>query len=68
MDNNQQYNNTFAEFQTGNTDQLYPLERTECNGEYWNDLMVEALGPNSHDGMPNNIEGDFGSDHLQMEL
>ena len=30
--------------------------------------MVEALGPNSHDGMPNNIEGDFGSDHQQMEL
>ena len=44
---NQQYNNTFADFQTGNTDQLYPLERTECNDEYWNDLMVDALGPNS---------------------
>ena len=64
----QQYNNTFADFQTGNADQLYPLERTECNGEYWNDLMVEALGPNSHDGMPNNIEGDFGSDPQHMEL
>ena len=68
MDNQDTYNNTFAEFRTGNTDQLYPVERTECNGEYWNDLMVEALGPNSHDGMPNNIEGDFGSDHQHMEL
>ena len=70
MDNqhyNQHYNNTI-DIQTENTDQLYPLERTECNNEYWNDLMVEALGPNSHDSMPSNIEGDFESDHQPTEL
>ena len=65
---NQQYNNTSADFQTGNTDQLYPLERTECNGEYWNDLIVEALRPNSHDGLPSNVEGDLGYDHQYTEL
>ena len=64
---NQHYNNTL-DIQTENTDQLYPLERTECNAEYWNDLMVEALGPNSHDSMPSNIEGDFESDHQPTEL
>ena len=68
MDSQNTFNNTFTDFQTGNTDQLYPVERTECNGEYWNDLMVEALGPNSHDGMPSNVEPDFGSDHQHMEL
>ena len=45
---NQQYEKTKV-FQTGHTDPLYPVERTE---EYWNDLLVEALGPNSHDDMP----------------
>ena len=64
----QNYCNTFADLQTGTTDQLYPIERTECNGEYWNDLIVEALGPNSHDGMPSNVDGDFGSDHQTMGL
>ena len=63
----QHYNNTL-DIQTENTDQLYPLDRTECNNEYWNDLMVEALGPNSHDSMPSNIEGDFESDHQPTEL
>ena len=63
----QNYNNTI-DIQTENSDQLYPLERTECNNEYWNDLMVEALGPNSHDSMPSNIEGDFESDHQPTEL
>ena len=63
---NQHYNNTL-DIQTENTDQLYPLERTECNAEYWNDLMVEALGPNSHDGMPNNVEGDCESGHQHTD-
>ena len=30
--------------------------------------MVEALGPNSHDGMPSNVEGDLGYDHQYTEL
>ena len=64
----QNYCNTFADFQTENTNQLYPIERTEGNGEYWNDLMIEALGPNSHDGMPSNVDGDFGSDHQHIGL
>ena len=64
----QNFNNTFADFQTENTNQLYPIERTECNGEYWNDLMVEALGPDSHDGMPSNVDGDFVSDHQHIGL
>ena len=64
---NQNYNNTL-DIQTENTDQLYPLETTECNNEYWNDLMVEALGPNSHDSMPSNIDRDFESDHQPTEL
>ncbi len=64
---NQHYNNTFANFETGNSsEQLYPIERTDSNGQYWNDLMIEALGPNSHDGMPNNVDGDC--DHQHMEL
>ena len=65
MDN--QYINTFADFQTENNDQLYPVERTECNSGYWGDLMVDALGPGTHDAMPNNVDGDFGSGHEQME-
>ena len=63
---NQHYDNTL-DTQTENTDQLFPLERTDCNAEYWNDLMVEALGPNSHDSMPNNVEGDFESDHQHTD-
>ena len=59
---------TFADFETGNNDQLYPLERTECNREYWNALMAEALGPDTHDHMPSNVEGDFGSNPQHFEL
>ena len=58
----QQHNNT-TDFQIENTDPLFPVERTE---EYWNDLMVDALGPDSHDGMHSNIEGDV--DHHHSEL
>ena len=62
QNNNQQFNNTL---QSGNTDQIYSLERTE---EYWNDLMVDALGPDVHDGMPSNIEGDFDHQHTELAL
>ena len=64
QNNNQQFNNTI-DLQTGNTDPIYLLERTE---EYWNDLMVDALGPNAHDGMPSNIEGDFDNQHTELAL
>ena len=61
---NENYINTYADNTYENTyadNQLYPLEGTECNceycnGEYLNDLMVEA------------IEGDLRSDNQYMEL
>ena len=64
----QNYNTFQTEFQTGNTDSMYPLERTETNGEYWNDLLVEALGPNSQDGIPSNVDGDFKAVKITLEL
>ena len=58
----QQHNNT-TEFQIENTDPLYPVERTK---EYWNDLMVDALGPDTHDGMYSNIEVDIDHNHSEL--
>ena len=46
----QNYCNTFADLQTENTDQLYPI------------------GSNTADGMPDNVEDDFGSDPQLKEL
>ena len=65
MDNQQDltHNNTNADFQMGNTDPMYSLERTE---EYWNDLKVDALGPDTHDGMHSNIEGDIDHNHSEL--
>ena len=51
---NQEYNNTF-DLKTESTDQMFPLERTECKDKYWNDLIEDALGPDSHDQIPRGI-------------
>ena len=64
----QQFNtsvdNTSSEFLIVNNDPLYPFERQEGWGDV---LMVEALGTGTHDAMPSNVEGEFGTEHQYIQ-
>ena len=65
----QQFTNTSSDMQTNGQDseQLFPLDRLENNGDYWNDLVTEALGPDQHD-MDSNIEIDTATEHYHVTL
>ena len=63
-----QFSNTHAQFSTDfSSEQFFPANKLENNGDYWNDLMVDALGESSHD-MQSNIEDFSQPDHQDMQL
>ena len=70
MDNEfQQFSNTSSDMQTNGQDSppLFPLDRLENSGDYWNDLVTEALGPDQHI-MDSNIENDTATEHYHVTL
>ena len=70
MDNGyQQFSNTSSDIQNNGSDSetLFPLDRLENSGDYWNDLVTEALGPDQHD-MDSNIEIDTATEHYHVTL
>ena len=70
MDNGyQQFSNTSSDMQNNGQDSepLFPLDRLEISGDYWNDLVTEALGPDQHI-MDSNIENDTAMEHYHVTL
>ena len=64
---NQQFISTSSDMQTSGQDseQLFPVDRLENNGDYWNDLVTAALGQDQH-VMDSNIQHDDPSQHYHV--
>ena len=65
---NQQHNNTVSDMQFSNasTGELFPVDRLENNENYWNDLMVDALGTDPHP--ITNIENEIGQNRSEHQI
>ena len=65
---NQHQNNTVSDMQSSNASsgEVFSVDRLENNGNYWNDLMVDALGTDPHP--ITNIENEIGQNRSEHQI
>ena len=63
---NQLHNNTDAQIGNASSGEQFSVDRLENNENYWNDLMVDALGTDPHP--ITNIENEIGQNRSEHQI